>query len=336
VEVKSANPNGGCPAGYRYNIEDNSTLASAFETAPPPPAGNATTTSAVAALSPPPPPTPSPPPENVTDVLPSPPPTPPPPPLSPFPPPPPLAPASDITEGCEACPVGHVAPSPSLATTCQYCGAGTHALKKNEDCQLCPSGFYRTNDPDPYECSLCPPGEWQDQVGASYCLTCNTIEWCQGGSSCKKGHDGLACSECVKGWFFFQGSCFECQEGAQYYSLIFIGVCLCAAAIFVVVFADKLEKFRRMAFNAKKKLKKLGGADTKKRMAKLGAIVFLMSFISYMQIQSLIVSVRVPWPKAITELFIALGAMINFDLFGMISPQCSVVGLYNLHSVHDP
>ena len=223
-----------------------------------------------------------------------------------------------------ACPVGHVSPVPSLATTCTYCGAGTQVLTTDAECQVCASGFFRTNDPVPYECSLCPAGEWQDALGASFCLKCNHLGWCTGGKNCKKGHTGLACSECVKGWFFFQGSCFECKEGAQYYSLIVLGVSLCALIVFVIVFADKLEKFRRRSFNTKKSLRRMSGKDKKKRAAKLGAIVFLMSFIGYMQIQTLIVSVRVSWPKPITEFFIALGAMVNFDLFGMISPQCSV------------
>ena len=312
--------NGGCPAGYRYTVEDNSTAVDTFNSPPPP--TSVPPRSPSPPPSPPPPPSPSPPPDNTT--IPSPPPFPPPPPLPPFPPPPPLAPVADVAEGCEPCPVGTVAPSPSLATTCKFCGAGLQAVKKDEDCKPCPSGTFRTNDPVPYECQLCPAGEWQDLVGASYCLTCNNAEWCKGGNECKSGHTGLACSECEKGWFFFQGTCFECQANAQYYSLIFIGVCLCAFAIFVVVFADKLDKFQRLANSTKKAMKKKLGADEKKRMAKLGTIVFLVSFISYMQIQSMMVSVRIKWPSAITDLFIALGAMINFDVFGMISPQCSV------------
>jgi hypothetical protein len=33
------------------------------------------------------------------------------------------------------------------------------------------------------------------------------------------------------------------------------------------------------------------------------------------------VSVRVKWPSAVTDVFIAIGSMVNFDIFGMVSPQ---------------
>ena len=47
-------------------------------------------------------------------------------------------------------------------------------------------------------------------------------------------------------------------------------------------------------------------------------------FITYLQIQGLMISVHIPWPSEITNFFIAMGSIINFDIWGMISPQCSV------------
>ena len=32
--------------------------------------------------------------------------------------------------------------------------------------------------------------------------------------------------------------------------------------------------------------------------------------------------------RYITDVFIAIGSMVNFDIFGMVSPQCSVAGAY--------
>ena len=74
----------------------------------------------------------------------------------------------------------------------------------------------------------------------------------------------------------------------------------------------------------KRRLKKQLGKDERKRAAKAGTIVFIVMFITYLQIQNLMIGVRIPWPAPITDFFIALGAMINFDIWGMISPQCSV------------
>ncbi len=101
-------------------------------------------------------------------------------------------------------------------------------------------------------------------------MECSTQEWCLGGDACKKGHIGLACSECSKGWFIFQGSCFPCQKNARYYSLIFMGVVLCVGAIVMLVFADKLGKMMRSAGVMKKKLKKQLGKNERGRAAKAG------------------------------------------------------------------
>ena len=120
-------------------------------------------------------------------------------------------------------------------------------------------------------CEQCPPGEWQNQVGATFCFGCATAEWCLGGDQCKEGHKGRACADCEKGWFLFQGSCFPCQKNARYYSLIFIGVFLCVTAIIVLVFADKIGKIMRNAGLRKKKMKKGLGEDEKKRAARPAA-----------------------------------------------------------------
>lgn len=132
----------------------------------------------------------------------------------------------------------------------------------------------------------------------------------------------------MKNWFFYAGSCYECEKNARYYSLVCLGVMLFFLAIVMVVFADKVDKFRKYAMGTKKKLKKmqkqLGGKDERKRAAQLGTIVFILSLITYFQIQALIVSVNVPWPNVIVDFFKTLTNMINFDIWGMINPQCSV------------
>ena len=148
--------------------------------------------------------------------VPSPPPSPPPPP--PNPPPPPMAPAAISTEMCVACPEGTVAPDLNVNAACAYCKPGYYAAAPDLACDLCPSGSFRTQETSaPWDCTTCPFGQWQDQMGATYCLECSTAEWCLGGDRCKTGHRGLACSECEKGWFIFQGSCFPCQKNARYY-----------------------------------------------------------------------------------------------------------------------
>ena len=88
-------------------------------------------------------------------------------------------------------------------------------------------------------------------------MVCNTPEWCAGGDECKAGHKGLGCSECMKNWFFYAGSCYECEKNARYYSLVCLGVMLFFLAIVMVVFADKVDKFRKYAMGTKKKLKKM-------------------------------------------------------------------------------
>ena len=224
-----------------------------------------------------------------------------------------------------SCPVGMVAPDHNLNAACSFCGAGEFAAAPELECDQCPSGSFRAiGNIAPWDCTNCPFGQWQNQIGATYCLECSTAEWCLGGDECKEGHIGLACSECTKGWFIFQGSCFPCQKNARYYSLIFMGVVLCVGAIIMLVFADKLGRLMRSAGVMKKRLKKQLGKDERKRAAKAGGIVFIVMFITYLQIQNLMIGVRIPWPGPITEFFIALGAMINFDIWGMISPQCSV------------
>ena len=45
----------------------------------------------------------------------------------------------------------------------------------------------------------------------------------------------------MKNWFFYAGSCYECEKNARYYSLICLGVMLFFLAIAMVVFADKVD-----------------------------------------------------------------------------------------------
>lgn len=304
---------GGCPAGMHYSFASNESSGIALSAPAPPPPSQWSSPPALPAhdsrVSPPPP--------EINQ----------PPPPTPSPPPPPQAPIAEIAEGCLSCPQGHVTVSANLNAECSYCGPGSQAVAADQECELCPAGYFRGNVPafvEPFACERCPPGEWQNQVGASYCLGCSTPEWCLGGDECKEGHRGLACSECEKGWFIFQGSCFPCQKDARYYSMIFMGVCLCVLAIATLVFADKIGKFMRQAGIIKKKLKKGLDDDERKRAAKFGSIVFIVMFIAYLQIQGLMIGVAIPWPRAVTDFFISLGAMINFDMWGLISPQCAV------------
>jgi hypothetical protein len=160
--------NGGCPMGHYLSFDPG--IASDLELPPPPP------------MAPRPPPLPRvyapifPIVEVNSPPLPPPPPSPPPPP--PNPPPPPMAPAAISTEMCVACPEGTVAPDLNVNAACAYCKPGYYAAAPDLACDLCPSGSFRTQETSaPWDCTTCPFGQWQDQMGATYCLECSTAGW---------------------------------------------------------------------------------------------------------------------------------------------------------------
>ena len=64
------------------------------------------------------------------------------------------------------------------------------------------------------------------------------------------GHTGFGCGECRK-LVFTLGRAMSAKN-ARYYSLICLGVMLFFLAIAMVVFADKVDKFRKYAMGTKR------------------------------------------------------------------------------------
>ena len=123
--------------------------------------------------------------------------------------------------------------------------------------------------------------------------------------------------------------CYPCKEDAKFFGLLFLGFSAFVVLIAAVVFPGKVKaawkRLKRTEKYAKARIEKLQkkAMDSRDRASKFGAIVFLLSLITFLQIQTLVVSVRVPWPRAITALFEALNDIVNFDAFGVINPKCS-------------
>ena len=87
---------------------------------------------------------------------------------------------------------------------------------------------------------------------------------------------------------------------------------------------NRLQRAKKQAEDRVEKIQeKIQQKTLGERSSKFGAVVFLVSLITYLQIQTLVVSVTVPWPSAMTAFFEALGDIVNFDVWGFINPKCS-------------
>ena len=111
--------------------------------------------------------------------------------------------------------------------------------------------------------------------------------------------------------------CYPCKQDAKFFFLVFLGILMFAGFIAAVVFPGKVKAGWNRLLRAKKqaedRVDKIQKKALGERSSKFGAVVFLVSLITYLQIQTLVVSVTVPWPSAMTAFFEALGDIVNFD-----------------------
>ena len=121
--------------------------------------------------------------------------------------------------------------------------------------------------------------------------------------------------------------CHPCKQDAQFYLLVFLGISVFAVFIAAVVFPGKVKagwkRLQRVKKQAEKRVDKIQKKTLGERSSKFGAVVFLVSLITFLQIQTLVVSVTVPWPSAVTAVYEALGDIVNLDAWGFINPKCS-------------
>jgi len=139
----------------------------------------------------------------------------------------------------------------------------------------------------------------------------------------------------IDNFYMLEDVCYPCKQDARFFGLLFLGLSVFVVLIAAVAFPGKVKaawkRLKRTEKYAKARIEKLQkeAMDTRDRASKFGAIIFLLSLITFLQIQTLVVSVRVPWPRAITALFEALNDIVNFDAFGVINPKCSTQGDYS-------
>ena len=116
--------------------------------------------------------------------------------------------------------------------------------------------------------------------------------------------------------------CYPCKQDAQFFLLLFLGISVFVVFIAAVVFPGKVKagwkRLQLVQKQAEKRVdemhKKIQKKTLGERSSKFGAVVFLVSLITFLQIQTLVVSVTVPWPSAVTAVYEALGDIVNLDL----------------------
>ncbi len=235
---------------------------------------------------------------------------------------------------CKPCPAGESAQVTSFSSTgCEACKTGhsTLGLTGSRTCTPCAAGESTEGLPGAATCTPCPKGTWSGRSGTPVCVACNQAEWCPGGNSCAEGHQGDACFECAKDWYMLEDDCYPCKQDARFFLLVFLGMSVFAVFIAAVVFPGKVKagwkRLQRVKKQAEDRVDQLQKKIQKKtvgeRSSKFGAVVFLVSLITFLQIQTLVVSVTVPWPSAVTAFFEAMGDIVNFDAWGFINPKCS-------------
>ncbi|CAM9440421.1 unnamed protein product, partial [Chrysoparadoxa australica] len=108
------------------------------------------------------------------------------------------------------------------------CAKGTHTVDTSliaadapQLCNTCQSGQISTSVSSD-TCSTCNAGFWQGVERSSFCFVCGVDAWCEGGDACAFGHDGVACSECLEGYFPLGDACRECPQGSFFYSVLFV------------------------------------------------------------------------------------------------------------------
>ena len=231
---------------------------------------------------------------------------------------------------CTECDAGMSTLGAIGATACTACelGQSTRGETGSAICPPCEAGEWTRGVGGAASCTLCPKGEWQGATGKPDCIACSQPDWCPGGSSCAEGRRGDACFECAKNWYSREDVCHPCKQDALFFLSIFLGTFVFVMFIAVVVFPDKMKAAWKRQRCAEKKVEARLENIQKKALkarwpSKFGAVVFLVSLITFLQIQSLVVTVAVPWPSAVTEFFEALGNIVNLDVWGFIDPKCS-------------
>ena len=231
---------------------------------------------------------------------------------------------------CTECDAGMSTLGAIGATACTACelGQSTRGETGSAICPPCEAGEWTRGVGGAASCTLCPKGEWQGATGKPDCIACSQPDWCPGGSSCAEGRRGDACFECAKNWYSREDVCRPCKQDALFFLSIFLGTFVFVMFIAVVVFPDKMKAAWKRQRCAEKKVEARLENIQKKALkarwpSKFGAVVFLVSLITFLQIQSLVVTVAVPWPSAVTEFFEALGNIVNLDVWDFIDPKCS-------------
>ena len=243
--------------------------------------------------------------------------------------------AGESTEGatgaatCTACAAGESTLGANGAATCTACAAGESTLNATGSaaCTACAAGESTLGATGAISCTTCPEGEWQGRAGQAECIACYRVDWCLGGTTCAEGHQGEACFECAKDWYMLEDVCYPCKQDAKFFLLVFLGISVFAVFIAAVVFPGKVKagwkRLQRVKKQAETRVDKIQKKTLGERSSRFGAVVFLVSLITFLQIQTLVVSVSVSWPSAVTAFFEALGDIVNLDAWGFINPKCS-------------
>lgn len=103
---------------------------------------------------------------------------------------------------CTPCPAGHA--SSAGASSCAPCPRGTYALQLGGfgtivACEPCAAGAFSDvmGASSAATCTLCPPGSWSSETGASACTACPAGTW----SGAHGSPSASSCSSCPAGQF---------------------------------------------------------------------------------------------------------------------------------------
>ena len=96
---------------------------------------------------------------------------------------------------------------------CSKCPAGTYSEQGDEVCTPCEKGKKAPNDGTKNKCEDCPPGEYSDDIGYTYCKTCQAGQFSNNG---KDQYGSTDCEPCKAGYYApSSGSsgCMKCPAG---------------------------------------------------------------------------------------------------------------------------
>lgn len=203
---------------------------------------------------------------------------------------------------CTPCPAGEITEE-AFTSSCSPCLAGESTLGATGAAKCTPRAAGETTEGlrGAASCTTCPKGTWSGKSGQRECIACNQADWCPGGNSCAEGHQREACFECAKDWYMLEDVCYPCKQDAKFFLFVFFGISVFAVFIAAVVFPGKVKagwkRLQCVKKQAETRVDKLQKKTLGERSSKFGAFVFLVSLITYLQIQMLVVSVSVSWQK---------------------------------------